>query len=417
MKIKKYFASDMRQALEMAREEHGSDVVILSNRKVLGGVELIAAEDYDEEIYNKSSEARQALEHKSQNKQPQQKAEFADTLKAVEPTKPTTQLKQESMSDIWTNDSTIDQMRDELKSLRSMLEQQMSGLAWGAIGRQHPLWANLIRQLINLDLTPKLARQLVEEIPEEYEFDQAWRTLLALLTYKVPQYTDNILTSGNKVLFFGPSGSGKTTTIAKMAARYALEYGTQNIMLATTDIYRVGAREQLRSYARILGVPIRTIHSKEDYLGLFDGPVSNKLILIDTAGLSFKDEKHQEQLALLKSTEHQTLKGLILPATEHYNGLSLLIDTYHDFNVDFCIPTKLDEAASLGGLLSVTIEKQLPIAGLCDGQRVPEDLHKMKPYELVSRVVSRANQNKIKFDEEHMEQSIGHYEFENGLKH
>lgn len=410
MKIKKYFASDMRQALEMAREEQGSDVVILSNRKVLGGVELIAAEDYDEKIYNKSTEARQAGENKSA----QQKVEFKDTLKSIESVKP---AMQESMSDIWTNDSTIDQMREELKSLRSMLEQQMSGLAWGAIGRQHPLWANLIRQLINLDLTPKLARQLVEEIPEEYQFEQAWRTLLALLTYKVPQFHDNILTAGNKILFFGPSGSGKTTTIAKLATRYALEYGTQNIMLATTDIYRVGAREQLRSYARILGIPIRTINTKEDYLSLFDNPLSEKLILIDTAGLSFKDEKHQEQLTLLKSTEHQIMKGLIMATTEHYNGLSRLIDNYEDFNVDFCIPTKLDEATSLGGLLSVVIEKQLSIAGLCDGQRVPEDLHKMKPYELVSRVVSRANQNKIKFDEEHLEQSIGHYEFENGFKH
>jgi flagellar biosynthesis protein FlhF len=106
-----------------------------------------------------------------------------------------------------------------------------------------------------------------------------------------------------------------------------------------------------------------------------------------------------------------------LPTTEHYNGLSRLIDTYQTFNPDFCIPTKLDEATSLGGLLSVTIEKILPIACICDGQRVPDDLHKMKPYELVSRVVSRANQNKIKFDEEHLEQSIGHYEFENGFKH
>lgn len=411
MKIKKYFASDMRQALEMAREEHGSDVVILSNRKVLGGVELIAAEDYDEQIYNKSSEARRSVERKEQR---QQKSETVDKTIA---TKVAKLPGSESVSDIWTNDSTIDQMRNELKSLRFMLEQQMSGLAWGAIGRQHPLWANLIRQLINLDLTPKLARQLVEEIPEDYEFDQAWRTLLALLTYKVPQFHDNILTAGNKVLFFGPSGSGKTTTIAKMATRYALEYGTQNIMLATTDIYRVGAREQLRSYARILGVPIRTINNKEDYLGLFEGAASEKLILIDTAGLSLKDEKHQEQISLLKSTDQKTMKGLILPTTEHYNGLSRLIDTYQEFNPDFCIPTKLDEATSLGGFLSAAIEKEIPIAGLCDGQRVPEDLHKMKPYALVSRVVCRANQNKIKFDEEHMEQSIGHYEFENRLKH
>jgi flagellar biosynthesis protein FlhF len=410
MKIKKYFASDMRQALEMARDEHGSDVVILSNRKVLGGVELIAAEDYDEEVYNKSTESRQSNEQNSAEAKAEtiEQGQQSDLLKL-----PTN----DAVSDIWTRDSTMDQMRDELKSLRSMLEQQMSGLAWGAIGRQHPLWANLIRQLINLDLTPKLARQLVEEIPEDYEFDQAWRTLLALLTYKVPQFHDKILTAGNTILFFGPSGSGKTTTIAKMATRYALEYGTQNIMLATTDIYRVGAREQLRSYARILGIPIRTINNKEDYLGLFDGAVSEKLILVDTAGLSLKDKKHQEQLGLLKSTRQNTMNCLILPTTEHYNGLSRLIDTYQTFNPDFCIPTKLDEATSLGGLLSVTIEKSLPIASICDGQRVPDDMHKMKPYELVSRVVSRAHQNQIKFDEELMEQSVGHYEFENGFKH
>jgi flagellar biosynthesis protein FlhF len=404
MKIKKYFASDMRQALEMARDEYGSDVVILSNRKVSGGVELIAAEDYDEEIYNKSRQARQTQEK-------------SNPVETSQSTSAKTSSAHDAVSDIWTRDSTMDQMRDELKSLRSMLEQQMSGLAWGAIGRQHPLWANLIRQLINLDLTPKLARQLVEEIPEDYQFDQAWRTVLALLTYKVPQFHDSILTTGNTVIFFGPSGSGKTTTIAKMATRYALEYGTQNIMLATTDIYRVGAREQLRSYARILGVPLRTINNREDYLGLFDDATVEKLILVDTAGLSIKDSKYQEQLGLLKSTDQKTKNCLILPITEHYNGLSQLIDTYQTYNPDFCIPTKLDEAISLGGLLSVAIEKSLPIASICDGQRVPEDMHKMKPYELVSRVVSRAHQNQIKFDEEHVEQSAGHYEFESGFKH
>jgi len=411
MKIKKYFASDMRQALEMARDEYGSDVVILSNRKVSGGVELIAAEDYDEEIYNKSTQTRQTVE---QIKQGQEKA---DAIKVEHTPGSGTSSAHDAVSDIWTRDSTMDQMRDELKSLRSMLEQQMSGLAWGAIGRQHPLWANLIRQLVNLDLTPKLARQFVEEIPEDYQFDQAWRTVLALLTYRVPQFHDNILTAGNTVVFFGPSGSGKTTTIAKMATRYALEYGTQNIMLATTDIYRVGAREQLRSYARILGIPIRTINNKEDYLGLFDGAINEKLILVDTAGLSIKDSKHQEQLGLLKSAAQKTMNCLVLPTTEHYNGLSKLIDSYQKFDPDFCIPTKLDEAISLGGLLSVAIEKSLPIASICDGQKVPEDMHEMKPYELVSRVVSRAHQNQIKLEEENLEQSVGHYEFENGFKH
>lgn len=414
MKIKKYFASDMRQALEMARDEHGPDVVILSNRKVLGGVELIAAEDYDEDFYNKTTQGINSREQMVE--QPEQQAIQNNEVHTASLPKPDEVSVHDAVTDIWTRESTIEQMHGEIKSLRTMLEQQMSGLAWGAIGRQHPLWANLIRQLINLDLTPKLARQLVEEIPEHYQFEQAWRTVLALLTYKVPQYHDRILTAGNTVLFFGPSGSGKTTTIAKMATRYALEYGTQNIILATTDIYRVGAKEQLRSYARILGIPIRTINNKEEYQSLFEGTTREKLVLVDTAGLSIKDVKHQEQFGLLKSADQETMNCLILPTTEHYNGLSRLIDTYKTFNPSFCIPTKLDEATSLGGLLSVAIEKSLPIASICDGQRVPDDMHKMKPHELVSRVVSRANQNHIKFDEEHLEQSIGHYEFEHGFE-
>ena len=412
MKIKKYFASDMRQALEMARDEHGPDVVILSNRKVLGGVELIAPKDYYENYYKKLSNQTQ------QQQQPAQVIkESSDEDELPLAASASSKVNEDVVTDIWTHESTIDQMRDEIKSLRNMLEQQMSGLAWGAIGRQHPLWANLIRQLINLDLTPKIARQLVEEIPEHYAFDHAWRTLLALLTYKVPQFHDKILTAGNTVLFLGPSGSGKTTTIAKMATKYALEYGTNNIMLATTDIYRVGAREQLRSYARILGIPLRTISNREEYQSLFEGATNEKLILLDSAGLSLTDEKHKEQLDLLKTNGQKTMNCLILPATENYHGLARLITSYRSFNPDFCIPTKLDEAASLGGFLSASIERSLPIAFVCDGQRVPDDMHKIKPHDLITRVVNRANQNKIKFDEEHIEQSIGHYEFEYELQH
>ncbi len=225
------------------------------------------------------------------------------------------------------------------------------------------------------------------------------------------------MTGGNAVVFLGPSGSGKTTTIAKMATRYALDYGAQNIMLATTDIYRVGAREQLRSYARILGIPIRTINNKEEYQELLDLTTKDKLVLIDTAGLSFNDEKYQEQFELLTSVNKNTLNCLVMSTTEHFQGLAHLINSYMDVGIDFCIPTKLDEATSLGGLLSVVIEKSLAIASICDGQKVPEDMHDLKPYELVTRVVSRANKNKHKFDEEHLEQTIGHYECEHGLEH
>lgn len=408
MKIKKYFASNMRQALEMAKEEHGPDVVILSNRKVLGGVELIAAEDYDEAAFKKLTAAQGQTEKSKATASVETETLVANTE---------TRQASETMSDIWTQESTIHQMRDEIKSLRTMLEQQMSGLAWGDIGRQHPLWANLIRHLINLDLSPALARRLVREIPEDYKFDQAWRTALALLSYQVPLYDDKILAPGKVVQFLGSSGSGKTTTIAKLATRFALEHDSNDILLATTDIYRVGAREQLRGYARILGIPLRSINSHEDYLSLFDAAAAGKLVLVDTAGLSIRDEKFKQQLSLLRIGSVETNNCLILPATEGYNSLSRLIESYQALTLNCCIPTKLDEASSLGGLLSATIDKALPLASICDGQRVPEDIQAVKPHELISRVVSRAQQNRNSLDEEHLEQAFGQYEYQQGMTH
>ena len=410
MKIKKYFASNMRQALEMAKNEHGPDVVILSNRKVMGGIELVAAQDYDETAYKKLTQSSKQI------KESKRESETIDVEPIIEPS-PSITKKDSEVPDFWTEDSTINQMRNEIQSLRTMLEQQVSGLAWGDIGRQHPLWANLIRQMINMDISPGLAKKLVREVPENYEFDQAWRTALALLSYQIPLYDAKILSPGNVVQFLGSSGSGKTTTIAKLATQFALEHNNKDILLATTDSHRVGAKEQLRNYARILGVPLRSINNRNDYLGLFDEANNGRLVLVDTAGVSFRDEMFKAQLDLLNLGARETTNCLTLQATESYNSLARLIDEYQQLNIDCCIPTKLDEAASLGSLLSVSIDRTLPVALVCDGQRVPEDIQLPKPHQLISGVVSRAKQNRIHLDEERLEQTIGHFEYQVSSTH
>ena len=206
MKIKKYFASDMRQAIEMAKAEHGPDVVILSNRKVLGGVELIAAEDYDEAAFKKMTEA-------SAGKQQQpavieQDIEPETVTAAAEP-----RQIHDTVSDIWTHESTIEQMRDEITSLRNMLERQMSGLAWGDIGRQHPLWANLIRHLVNLDLAPGLARQMVREIPENYNPVIIAESLTSIETETVASAVMKLDLTDNPVVVFTNAGNGKTNVV------------------------------------------------------------------------------------------------------------------------------------------------------------------------------------------------------------
>ena len=345
MKIRKYFAADMRQALNLARQEQGPEVVILGNRKVLGGVELIAAEDYDESLFvaeNLSNEKK----HEVRVNAIEESIEEHEDTPVEKAASDSVQLNHED--NFWNKQPSLDLVHKEINSLRSLLEQQMSGLAWGEVGRKHPLWAGLLRRLGQLDINPAIAREIVEQVPEKYQLEKAWRTTLALLSYRIPIQQDNILTAGNTIAFLGSSGTGKTTTIAKLATQYVLEHGTNNIVLATLDSYRVGGKEQLRSYARILGVPLRSINSVtelNDLLGQFH---QRKLILLDTAGLSPRDTRYKEQIELLQSTNKPVHKTLVFSAISQLPALQQTVNTYQSLRSESCVITKLDEANSLG---------------------------------------------------------------------
>lgn len=405
MKIKKYFAANMRQALKLARQEQGPDVVILGNRKVLGGVELIAAEDYDELLFIEDELARD-IKHTANNLIKVNASQVEEVA-----LKDTYDLPENSVDNgkFWSKEPSLDLVQKEISSLRKLLEQQMSGLAWGDVGRRHPLWAGLLRKLGDLGISPVIAKEIVEQIPENYGQEQAWRTTLALLSYRIPIYTDNILSRDTIVAFAGASGTGKTTTIAKIAANYVLEHSAADIVMATLDSYRVGGREQLSSYAKILGVPLRTIHSNDDMSELLDQFHGRRLILIDTAGLSPQDSRYQSQINILKASKFPIRLCLVLSATSQVVTLRQVIDTYRDLQPHMCVLTKLDEANSLGGVLSVVINEGLKIAYQCSGQQVPEDLCCAEVTDLIARSISMMQRYHDESEEQLIEQNFGKY--------
>lgn len=404
MKIRKYFAADMRQALNLARQEQGPEVVILGNRKVLGGVELIAAEEYDESLFvseDLPSEVKQDVTANIIE-------EIVDDGRDLPPERPAPEPRQDANSAlIWSKQPSLDKVQQEINSLRSLLEQQMSGLAWGEVGRRHPLWAGLLRRLGQLDINPAIAKRLVEQVPEDYQFEQAWRTTLALLSYEIPVQQDNILAEGHSIAFLGASGTGKTTTIAKLATRHVLEKGTNNIVLATLDSYRVGGKEQLRSYAKILGIPLRVINSGTDLNDLLEQFHQRKLILLDTAGLSPKDARYREQISLLQQASRPIHHMLVFPANSQLPALQQSIDTYRLLRPGSCVITKLDETNSLGSVLSVVMQQKFKVAYQCNGQKVPEDIKQAEATDLIACAVSMMKRNQNDYDEEGIEQSYG----------
>lgn len=407
MKIRKYFAADMRQALNMAREEQGEDVVILSNRKVIGGVELVAAEDYDEQLFKQRGRPDGDI---SAAREENAGAAPGDEIAGTAAEKPAaTGPAAHSRQGAWSGEPALDEVRKEINSLRDLLEKQMSGLAWGEVGRQHPLWAGLLRKFGNMGLSAALARELVQQVPEHYQFEQAWRTALALLSYRIPVAKEPVLHRGRVLALLGASGSGKTTTLAKMATRWVLEHGPDSVVLATLDSYRVGGREQLRSYARILGIPLRSINKSSELKDLLDQFQDRKLVLIDTAGLSPGDAKHREQLSLLKPFRERLDPCLVYPAIAQIPALEQITDIYRPLSSAMCVVTKLDEASSIGGVLSIAVADQLSVIFQCDGQQVPEDMHRGDAAKLIARAVSMMNRHPASVEDELMEQHFGNH--------
>ena len=378
MKIKRYFAADIRQAIRMVRDEQGPDAVILSNRKVEGGVEIVAAVDYDSFIAEAGGHEPRA------SQSPAPSTARRDSREEVFPEAPRMDAHGDPITD----------MGRELKSLRGMLEHQLSGLAWGELGRRHPQRVLLIRRLRELGLAAALAQKIANEIPEQPDMERAWRQALALFAHYLPVTNDDILTHGGIVALVGPTGVGKTTTVAKLAARCLLRHGPTSVALITADDQRIGAHEQLKIYGQILDIPVRLARDHHSLQSALVELRAHRLILIDTAGMGQRDLRLAEQLSMVRNGSPAARLYLVLAANSQIAALEETVAAFETAAVRGAIITKVDETSSLGGVLSVLSSHGLPVAYVSEGQRVPEDLAPARAHSLVSRCVAVMQQTR-----------------------
>jgi flagellar biosynthesis protein FlhF len=195
-----------------------------------------------------------------------------------------------------------------------------------------------------------------------------------------------MIEKGGVYALVGPTGVGKTTTTAKLAARCVIRHGADKVALLTTDSYRIGGHEQLRIYGQLLGIPIRTIKDTED-LQLTLSELRNKhMVLIDTVGMSQRDQMVAQQSAMLSNCGTDVKRILILSAASNGKTLDEVISAYQKNNIYGCIITKVDEAASLGVALDAVIRRKLTLHYVANGQKVPEDIHAANPRYLLHRI-------------------------------
>ncbi len=369
MKIKRYVAPDIRAAIRMVREEQGPDAVILSNRPVDGGVEIVAALDYDALL--KDLGVAQAGGPAPAARAGAKTGSAPDGVTGGDSSEP----------------ALLDLRRD-VKMLRGMLEHQLSELAWGEMGRKHPRKTLLVRRLRELGLSAALAERIGADVPEIEDFERTWRDALARLAHHLPVTDDDILAHGGIVALVGPTGVGKTTTVAKLAARFILRHGAGSVGLITTDEHRIGAQEQLRIYGKILDAPVWVARDAGSLAQALEEMHGRQLVLIDTAGMSQRDVRLAEQFELIRASAARVRPYLVLAATSQLAALEETVRAFAAATLAGCIITKIDESTSLGGVLSVVSQHRLPVAYVSEGQRVPEDLRPARSASLVSRCVA-----------------------------
>jgi len=347
MRVRKFSGKTAGEALRKVKEALGADALILSNRPVAGGVEITALASDDAAVLSQPVQAEE----------PQiDRAEMAEII-------------------------------DEIRTMRSMLEEQLAGFAWGDMERRDPVKVSAMRKVLGAGFSPRLSRQMMDKMPPLKSEREAleWIKTALVRNLAVANPEADIVDRGGVFALVGPTGVGKTTTTAKLAARCVVRHGAGKLALVTTDSYRIGAYEQLRIYGRILGVPVHAVKDAAELNLILHELKDKHLVLIDTIGMSQKDQKVIDQVAMLSGCEADVERVLLLNATSSGETLDDVVRAYRGSGLGGCILTKVDEAIGMGSALDVVMRNKLVLHFIANGQRVPEDLHAANSKYLIDR--------------------------------
>jgi flagellar biosynthesis protein FlhF len=413
-----YEAKSDAEAIQVARDRLGREAVILSSRPVkVGGVlgffrrealwvtAGILVPD-QEDILRESRERMVAFQHlldvrravgssselslQANAREPLVTSAFATPPVQVQTTPAVVAAQAyETNSTLKVNlESTpiakdVDEIKEILSKVLSRLDA--SGASDNA-AKDVPLDEN-IKKLIDADVDRDIAQELVDEYSESAKSS----SFASWLSTRVNTFGSNPTRAigGRRILFAGPTGVGKTTTIAKIAASQSL-WGDRKVVLMTADTYRIAAVEQLRTYAKILGIPIEITAEPKDIQIALKKHQDADLVLLDTAGRSHYDGDRIDELHALYDAFDPDTVHLVLAANIKYRDMLSVIDRMGVVPLSALLFTKLDETSTYGSILNVMIDFDLPASFFTTGQNVPNDIEIAKGDRFVDLLLKNA---------------------------
>jgi flagellar biosynthesis protein FlhF len=383
MDIKTYRAKTMRDALELVRRELGPSAAVLHTREVNSGPlsRLVFGRKYEvaaSAMVNVPSRLPEEMQEAARSEERGASVFSADSLLDAR-----SSLLTEDFVDYRARyrDDFRRQVAGQLDELHAMVEKLCEHASSAPAHDLPEALFHVFTNLIEADVDEATAREWMDRLRGEgmpRSLDDASLVMSRVAEFLEAEIsvTGPITTDANKcrvVALVGPTGVGKTTTIAKLAANYRLRE-KRRVGLITVDTYRVAAVEQLRTYADIIDLPMEVVATPREMREAAQRMNHLDLVLMDTAGRSPRDEVRIQELKSMLAEAEPDEVHLVLSSTAGAKSLINTAERFADVGTTALLMTKLDEANSLGHLVSMVRSVPLPVSYLTDGQNVPDDI-------------------------------------------
>jgi flagellar biosynthesis protein FlhF len=386
MTINKFQGKTQEEAIEKAKKELGSDVVVMSVREV-------KPQGFFRMFKKSTFEVTAAIEEKDPYSVPQ-RSPIPAPVKQEAAAKPTEAKTMEAKPmEEKPSEMPKEELKEEIKeeNKEEFKEERPNALTAEAFDFVRILY----KQLIDNEVNEKYANQILEEVEQFIRPGASVDMILAnvyqklILRFGRPEPLEVEKGKTKVVFFIGPTGVGKTTTIAKIASRFKVEQNDP-IAFITSDTYRIAAPEQLRVYANILDVPMSVVYSAEELNDTLDKMRDYALVFVDTAGFSHRNEAQRGDISkLIKNLDPEWDKEvyLVVSATTKYRDLLDIVDIYSEISDFKLIFTKLDETSAYGNLLNIKLYSGAELSYMTTGQNVPDDIELFNIQKIVKQIL------------------------------
>ncbi|WP_434983859.1 flagellar biosynthesis protein FlhF [Vreelandella zhaodongensis] len=373
MSVRRFVGANSRDVMRQVREALGDDALIVANRRTEGGVEILAMAD-------------EAVDH------------FEPSPTWPAPPSPSAF----SQPDSDPLQTMSERLLREMQEMRQLLSTQpVTAPASSDAVSELDMSARMRQWLLGAGFSEELSDEVLAGLPtslaeQDTDSDDVMTWLREQLMARLPVLTEEagFFDQAGIVALVGPTGVGKTTTTAKLAARFVMRHGTRPVALVTTDSFRIGAHEQLRIYARLLDTPMYALDAEQPIDELVGRLQGKQWVIIDTVGMSQRDQRVIEQIAHLQGGQATVRLVLLLNAASQPETLEEVVLRYRQAaraagaELNDCIITKQDEAGRLAPVLDIVMRHGLRVLFGSHGQRVPEDMTVADPAGLINQALN-----------------------------